>query len=420
VRILISAYACEPGRGSELGTGWNWAVAAAHNHDVVVLTRANNRGVIERGLESLDDAIRSRLSFEYVDLPDSARRWKKGGFGIRAYYYVWQVLAWQRARELAKVARFDLIHHSTFANIWLPALTCLSGVPFVFGPVSGGQRVPVRLYATLGPRSTLLESSLLLARRASRLNPLVQIGLRRASIIVVNNRETYAAIPRRYRQKVLLRTQAVAETTSTLSVRPRSDAPPVAVCAGRLSPFKGVSLAIRALTDARDWHLIVIGDGSERRNLELLARRLGVADRVQFVATVPQEDLWKRLAHADALILPSLKEGASFIAVEAQALGLPVVALDQGGPAALALSAPESFRLVRPGSTRETARGLAAALHSISPESPPMPTSVFGRERLVADVDTLYAMATSPQSEWSHLVRKHETAIMLPGEAWER
>ena len=207
----MNAYACEPGRGSEGGVGWNWAVAAAGRHDVFVLTRANNRSAIEAGLATLGSEIRERLHFEYVDLPDAARFWKRGGLGIRVYYYVWQVLARRRAFALRRTIPFDVVHHTTLANLWLPSLVALPDTPFVFGPVSGGQRVPLQLYPTLGGRATALELSLLLARLLSRLNPLVRAGWRRASVIVVNNLETLETIPRRYRKRVVIRSNAVVE-----------------------------------------------------------------------------------------------------------------------------------------------------------------------------------------------------------------
>ena len=47
LRVLLIAYACEPGRGSEPGTGWNMAIALSEHHDVTVITRANNREAIE-------------------------------------------------------------------------------------------------------------------------------------------------------------------------------------------------------------------------------------------------------------------------------------------------------------------------------------------------------------------------------------
>jgi hypothetical protein len=50
LNVLLSAYACEPGRGSEPAVGWNTAVELASHHEVWVLTRANNRPQIEARL----------------------------------------------------------------------------------------------------------------------------------------------------------------------------------------------------------------------------------------------------------------------------------------------------------------------------------------------------------------------------------
>ena len=48
MKILLSAYACEPNKGSEPGVGWHWALELGYlGHDVWVLTRANNRPAIE-------------------------------------------------------------------------------------------------------------------------------------------------------------------------------------------------------------------------------------------------------------------------------------------------------------------------------------------------------------------------------------
>ena len=47
LKVLISAYACESGKGSESGVGWNMVSEMAKYHDIWVMTRANNRPVIE-------------------------------------------------------------------------------------------------------------------------------------------------------------------------------------------------------------------------------------------------------------------------------------------------------------------------------------------------------------------------------------
>ncbi len=54
LKVLISAYACEPNKGSEPEVGWQWALQMAKYHEVTVLTRTNNRAGIERELVVLD------------------------------------------------------------------------------------------------------------------------------------------------------------------------------------------------------------------------------------------------------------------------------------------------------------------------------------------------------------------------------
>ena len=76
MRVLLSAYACEPDKGSEPGTGWNLALELARHFDVTVLTRANNRGAIEEGLAR---CLGPKPDFVYHDLPPLVRHLKKWG-----------------------------------------------------------------------------------------------------------------------------------------------------------------------------------------------------------------------------------------------------------------------------------------------------------------------------------------------------
>lgn len=331
MKVLISAYACEPGKGSEPGAGWNWTLAAARKHEVWVMTRANNRAAIE---EALSRDPKPSLHFVYLELPRWARFWKRGQRGVRLYYALWQVLAGIEARRLHAQKGFDVVHHVTFANLWYPALIYLTGAPFVLGPVGGGVRVPVRLYRSLGMRGAAYEAWRAAAYGASRLNPLVRAGWRRAAVIVVRNEETRKVLPRRYRQKVVVRPDA-SVSESLPAARARKHDRPTAAYAGRLVPWKGVSLAIRALRLVPSWNLLVIGRGSDERRLRRLVRTSGLEERVRFLRWLPREALWKELASCEAFVLPSLREDASFVAVESLALGLPVVAFDRAGPAAL-------------------------------------------------------------------------------------
>ena len=85
----MSAYACEPAKGSEPVVGWMWALAAAREHDVTVITRANNR----QAIEAEPGLARRVLRFVYLDLPPGADAVEAAGRAIRVYYVLWQLLA---------------------------------------------------------------------------------------------------------------------------------------------------------------------------------------------------------------------------------------------------------------------------------------------------------------------------------------
>lgn len=391
MRVLISAYACEPGKGSEPGAGWAWAVAAARSHEVCVLTRANNRDAIEGEL-----ALRpvAGLRFVYVDLPAWARRWKRGQRGVRLYFVLWQLAAARAARRLHRRRRFDVVHHLTFANLWLPALVWLVPAPFVLGPVGGGVRVPLRHLPALGARGAAREAVLAGQRRLSSLNPLVRLGWRRAAVILVQNDETRAALPRRARARAIVRPNACA-----LDARPAfrsvDRARPTLVYAGRLVAWKGVGLAIAALRRLPGWRLVIVGSGPDRRRLERLARAVP-GGSVRFVPWLPREELWRLVASADALVVPSLREEASFVAVEARALGVPVVAFDRGGPAALAARGArvELAPLRAPAASASALAAAARRARTLRVGTDD--TAAFGLEGVREDVDRAYRLACTP------------------------
>jgi glycosyltransferase involved in cell wall biosynthesis len=91
----------------------------------------------------------------------------------------------------------------------------------------------------------------------------------------------------------------------------------LAVC--RLEPQKGVDVAIQALEAIADAHLVVLGEGPQRGELEQLAD-----DRVHLLGRVPDVAAWLR--RADVLVHPVRWEGFGLALLEAMLCALPVVA----------------------------------------------------------------------------------------------
>jgi teichuronic acid biosynthesis glycosyltransferase TuaC len=100
---------------------------------------------------------------------------------------------------------------------------------------------------------------------------------------------------------------------------------------GHLVPVKGHELSIAALPLLMDVDLMIAGSGPELPQLQALAAKLQVSDRVTFLGALPQTELAKLYGAADALVLSSSREGWANVLLEAMACGTPVVASDVWG-----------------------------------------------------------------------------------------
>lgn len=99
---------------------------------------------------------------------------------------------------------------------------------------------------------------------------------------------------------------------------------------GRLTHLKGLDVALRALSGLKgyEWTLDVLGEGSERGNLEALAEELGIGERVRFLGDKDRPEVERHMAGSSCLIFPSYSEGMGLVVLEALSVGLPVIASD--------------------------------------------------------------------------------------------
>jgi rhamnosyl/mannosyltransferase len=100
----------------------------------------------------------------------------------------------------------------------------------------------------------------------------------------------------------------------------------VVISVGRLIYYKGFEHLVRAMTEV-DGRLLIVGDGPLRGELEALARRLGVADRVTLLGEIQNRDVTPFYHASDVFALASTARSEAFgiVQLEAMAAGLPVV-----------------------------------------------------------------------------------------------
>ena len=122
MKVLFSAYACEPHRGSEPGVGWNIAKAMSQSHEVWVFTSATHRDAIEKelSLQPIDN-----LNFVYFDplgwVYDWSQESKRPHWDVHLHYYLWQLWAYFVGRSLHRTVDFDVAHHVTYVKYSSPS-----------------------------------------------------------------------------------------------------------------------------------------------------------------------------------------------------------------------------------------------------------------------------------------------------------
>ena len=383
LRVLMSGYACDPSRGSEPGAGWAFASAAAQgDHDIYLLVEQFYRPAIEAEL-----ALRPlpRLHPIYVATPKSVAYTSDDIRWNRARYAAWQRIAAREGARLHRELHFDVVHHVIMTGDWLPVgMIKLRDVPLIWGPVGGYARPAWKLWWQMGAVNAAKEVARLLITGAGR-KVFGDRTAARADLLVAQNPD----VARRFRKagRVIVEPNVALDYAQLPSREaPSESTARTAVFAGRLLPWKGSWLAIEAIARpaAEGWRLEIFGDGPERTALAQRARRLGVADRVTFMGERPRDELLNRLAQADAMLFPSLHDGAGWAVAEAVAIGCPVVCLDAAGPGHL-VGPGEGIRVPTTG---DVPGALAEALAKT--DRPVVAADRFAADRLPGLLDGWY------------------------------
>jgi glycosyltransferase involved in cell wall biosynthesis len=331
-KILLSAYACEPNRGSEPGVGWNWAVEIAkRGHDVVVLTRKNNREVIEQ-----ETGIPTNLTFIYYDLP-STLMWLKKVFGVQLYYFLWQIGTYYFIKKQLKQLQLDFVHHITFVAIRKYNFLSLLDIPFYYGPLGGGENCPSYLLKNESVKNKTKEFIRNSLNTLLRFNSLSNYMFSKARKIFVTTEQSAYYINSKFKHKINIfpaigitleypKKVVNNELNSTLQL----------LYVGQFIYWKGLQIcldALKILTDKGiNFKLTLVGKGCEEDVLRKKIKDLNLEPCVEWINWIPHNELAKVYTKNDLFLFPSLHDSGGMVVLEAMSLGLPIVCFDIGGP----------------------------------------------------------------------------------------
>lgn len=400
MKILISAYSCETGRGSEGEIGWRIVNALAEWHEVRVITRANLRPVHEAAFAETPKP--AGLSFEYFDLPWIFRFYKKGKRLFLVYYYLWQIGVALRARRMLKNDPADILHHLIGGMDWMPAGLALCPGPFVWGPV-GSENTHPEIYRHLPLKSQLKDKMRFAARWALRtLDPFTRLTAARADIVLSH---TPATLPTWLTPKVQSFTQTGIVDHSSLA-RPKAHLARKErlkiIYVGELKDWKGARMALDgallAFERGVDAELTVIGSGPLQEELEATARTHWQGHRVRFMGKMTMKQVVEELHESDLMLYPTFHHGLATIVLQAMLTRLPVICIE--GDATGRAIGQEAGITVPLSPNTSPAEGLAHAIVELWTDEPrrqalghaarKIALELYSYEELAAQVSEVY------------------------------
>jgi glycosyltransferase involved in cell wall biosynthesis len=336
-KILLSAFACEPGKGSEQGNGWNWATGlVGRGYEVHCLTRSVNRKSIET-----HPAIEN-LHFHYVEMPLGTEiLYLLTASSIYLHYMIWQYVAYLKGLRLERKMQFTVIHHVTWGSLQMGSFLYKLKAPFIFGPAGGGQRAPelFKAYFLNHWDSEIKREKV--SRLLIKFNPACKKMLRKAHLVLASNPDT------------LLLAQQVGATNCKFSLdaalpdsffpaERRIKAPHNGqlklLWVGRFMPRKGVLLILdvmQKLKSLPNITLTIVGHGEMEEEIKHKIIDYQLQDTVTMTGKVPYDQVRNYYDTHDLFFFTSLRDSCPAQVIEAMAFGMPVVTLDLHGQAIL-------------------------------------------------------------------------------------
>lgn len=368
MKVLLSAYACEPEKGSEPGVGWAWAHSLCEHVDVTVVTRANNKDVIEQWYRK-QDALACRPTYIYHDPPKWAI-WlkKKRLLPVQWFYVLWQLGVALRLKS--KVQNFDLIHHVTFNSMMLPGFWWHDKIPVILGPLGGTSCVRKSYKILFGEKIWKENLREILINHWTYL-PWLRMSFNRAKMILCANSETQRQISQRYEDKTKLMLETGINHCSTGEKIARNDEAVQFIWIGTIEPWKALnmaleafSLALKDITADKKLHLNIVGQGSEMAAAQAQVEKLAISKQVTFLGWLPHEKVTEMIRESGVLLFTSVKDTSGNVVLEAMAQSTAVICLNHQGVGDI--TTEETAIRVEPDSMENTVMNLAKAIVTLA------------------------------------------------------
>ncbi|WP_199226400.1 glycosyltransferase family 4 protein [Limnohabitans sp. 2KL-1] len=342
-RVLLCAYQCAPRGESVSQIGWQWYINLSKLVPVTLVTHIRNKIALEEvGAPFLNTEI-IFIDTEWFAGPlyrmavKLFPRSEHAAFLISSLdTYVYDYTAVKLLKLKQKVYHWNIVHVPTPVSPKIATRLHSLNLPLVLGPWNGNMPNPRNFSEIMRADSSWLYP----IRNLARIPQWLYGTLGNAEAILVATEATFKGIPKSYHHKCIKMIEN-GVVPALFKEEPWPDFPskliPLKIVyVGRLVPFKGVAMLLQAVATAIkniNIQLDIVGEGSQRAELENMAKQIGIHSNVFFHGALTSMQVAEKLKYSHALCLPSVRESGGAVLLEAMSVGRPVIALNFGGPA---------------------------------------------------------------------------------------
>lgn len=342
--ILVLAYMLSPYKGSEFSVAWNYVTEMSKDNDLTVLYGISGKHMGD--CEEMDSYINNNpipgvnlIAVKPNRLANALNYFNRHDIFVYTFYYayrVWQKLAYQKAIELMKHNKFDLVHYVGMIGYREPGYLWKLGLPYVWGPISGVNNAPLQLMKKmpiLGKAKQLFRNfaNTMQFRYSKRLKE----ALKHTDILLTATSENHDKFLNVHGKESICLPENSIIGKITLNkdkfIKPNKYR---FIVVGSLDARKSVGILLDsvALMKHKDKILLdIVGDGPLKEHLVHQSEKLKINNIIYWHGFLPRMEAIELFASAHLHIITSISEGNPTTIWEAMMHGVPTLSFDHCG-----------------------------------------------------------------------------------------
>ena len=335
IKILISAYACSPNKGSEPGMGWNFVSGLSKYYEVhaIVEKLKWEKPIIEYLKKNPE--LNKNLNFYFIEKKRNKKLRKIWPPSYYWYYRKWQLEAFTLAKKLNEKENFKLVHQLNMVGYREPGFLWKLDKPFVWGPIGGLENSPLNFIFGLGFKGFLFYLSRNIInsyQRRFKIRPRKAINHKKSKLISATP-ATADIIKKLWKRESEIICEVGQEITKSIIHSKRAVNDPLRIIwSGIHTARKNLPLLLNALKDINfNYELHILGYGECTKKWKKLAIKNNVMKNCKWYGWLEKEKAIDIMQKGHVLCITSISDLTSTVTIEGLSFGLPIVCLNHLG-----------------------------------------------------------------------------------------